>query len=1566
MSNSSVPSLLSVYAQLTSFAKLENFWSLFDTAFGSSYDFATAATLRSQWQSGNFSQFPQIEVVSSEVLGSAKGAYAISTNRIYLSDRFVSRASQQSLEAVILEEFGHFVDAQVNNTDTLGDEGELFSAVVRGVSLSAAELSRIKAEDDHGIVSLGGQLIAIEKATPTILTVTTTVDQNNGVTTDGLSLREAILIANANPNTDYEIHLTGGLTYNLTADEADESAGLTGDLDISSRNNVLYIVSIGTQKATINALSNSDRVFAVGSDGRLSLQNVVVTGGFVSSYQAGGGIYVASTGLLDLYNTTVTNNRSGSGGGIYNLGTTYLRNGSVISDNRTADPTISIGIVKRIPNEGGGIINYGTLFVINSTINNNNAADLGKGGGISNRGNLFVINSTISNNTSSVVGDGGGIYNLDGSATLVNTTVSGNVSRREGGGIYNVSVLNLQNSTITNNIAYSRQSNSFAGGGIDNGSGTVNLRNTIVAGNFRSLDSQGYNRIAADLRGTFNGNNNNLIGTLDGSVGTIGTGTDIVNANVQLSPLQNNGGLTLTHIPLSGSLAINTGNNSLIPVDSEDIDGDGDTTEQLPFDGRNLVRISGVTVDIGAVEAQNPAILPAITLAIAPVSVLEDGIPNLVYTFTRTGATTNALTVNYGIAGTADTTDYTGATPGTGKTITFGAGSATATLTIEPTADTTIESDETIALTLATGSGYTVGTTTTVTGKIVNDDTITNDNFSGRSILIGNSVIITSSNVGATGETGEPNHADISTPLNSLWWSWTAGGNGNVTISTNGSDFDTTLAVYTGTSVGSLTAIASNDDVNGNEGIERSSAVAFSATSGITYQIAVDGYNEATGNINLTLSFTPNFPSITLAVAPASALEDGTSNLIYTFTRTGVTTSPLTINYSIAGTADATDYTGATPGIGKTITFAAGSATATLTIDPTADPTIEANETVALTLATGTGYTIGTATAVTGTITNDDLPNITLAVSPASVLENGTTNLVYTFTRTGPTTNALTVNYGITGTADATDYTGATPGTGKTITFASGSATATLTIDPTADTTIEANETVALTLATGTGYTIGTATAVTGTITNDDLPSITLAVAPASVLENGTTNLIYTFTRTGATTNALTVNYGITGTSDATDYTGATPGTGKTITFAAGSATVTLTIDPTADTTVEANETVALTLATGTGYTIGTTSAVTGTITNDDVVTLPSITLAVAPVSVLEDGTPNLIYTFTRTGATTNALTVNYGITGTATNGTDYATIGTSVTFVAGSSTATVTVNPTADTVIEANETVALTLVTGTGYTIGTTTAVTGTIINDDPTITLGLNFSGISENSPSNFVYTFNRTGPTTNALTVNYSIAGTATATDYIGATPGVGKTIIFAAGSATATLTLDPTADTTLETDETISLQLATGNGYTIGTTAAQVATIINDDGTRRQKGTNGQDVILGTNLRDILSGGLGNDILTGGLGGDSFSFNALNEGIDTITDFSVGNDDLFVKGSGFGGGLISGDIITAAQFVIGTAATNTSQRFIYNATNGALFFDVDGSGATAASQFASLSPNLALTYEDIFVI
>ena len=154
-------------------------------------------------------------------------------------------------------------------------------------------------------------------------------------------------------------------------------------------------------------------------------------------------------------------------------------------------------------------------------------------------------------------------------------------------------------------------------------------------------------------------------------------------------------------------------------------------------------------------------------------------------------------------------------------------------------------------------------------------------------------------------------------------------------------------------------------------------------------------------------------------------------------------------------------------------------------------------------------YAIGTPKAVIGMIRNDDLPRITLAVSPASVTEDGTANLIYTFTRSGPTTAALSVNYRAAGTATlGSDYTGiATAGTTKTVSFAAGSATAAVTVNPKADTSRERNETVALTLAAGSGYAIGTTAAVVGTIRNDDIRasvSTTLAADQSNLTLTGT------------------------------------------------------------------------------------------------------------------------------------------------------------------------------------------------------------------------------------------------------------------------------------------------------------------------------------------------------------------------------------------------------------------------------------------------------------------------------
>ena len=86
-----------ISGQLSAFAKLDNFWDLFEIAFGKEYDQAAALRLKSQWQVGDFSQFPDVEVISNSILGEANGAYAISTNKIYLSDDYVHSATTDAL-----------------------------------------------------------------------------------------------------------------------------------------------------------------------------------------------------------------------------------------------------------------------------------------------------------------------------------------------------------------------------------------------------------------------------------------------------------------------------------------------------------------------------------------------------------------------------------------------------------------------------------------------------------------------------------------------------------------------------------------------------------------------------------------------------------------------------------------------------------------------------------------------------------------------------------------------------------------------------------------------------------------------------------------------------------------------------------------------------------------------------------------------------------------------------------------------------------------------------------------------------------------------------------------------------------------------------------------------------------------------------------------------------------------------------------------------------------------------------------------------------------------------------
>ncbi|MBD1995519.1 calcium-binding protein [Leptolyngbya sp. FACHB-541] len=133
-----------------------------------------------------------------------------------------------------------------------------------------------------------------------------------------------------------------------------------------------------------------------------------------------------------------------------------------------------------------------------------------------------------------------------------------------------------------------------------------------------------------------------------------------------------------------------------------------------------------------------------------------------------------------------------------------------------------------------------------------------------------------------------------------------------------------------------------------------------------------------------------------------------------------------------------------------------------------------------------------------------------------------------------------------------------------------------------------------------------------------------------------------------------------------------------------------------------------------------------------------------------------------------------------------------------------------------------------------------------------------------------------------------------------------------------------------------------------------------------GDAGDDTLTGGKYHDTIKGGDGKDWLTGGGGADKFVYDNPFQGIDTITDFVAGKDTIVVSAAGFRGGLVANTVLAASQFTLGSSAGDASDRFIYNNTTGALYWDLDGTGAVGQIKLATLSGKPALNYTDISVV
>ena len=454
---------------------------------------------------------------------------------------------------------------------------------------------------------LGALAVApVSPARAATLTVDTLMDENDGSCMDGdCSLRDAIQVAAPGDTITFSVN---------------------GTILMNSEINTVKNLNISGPGADLLTLSGSytHRVFKFW--GTVSMSDLTIANGYILDEHGGG---IINNGTLTLTNVKLLGNEASSsgafwsaGGGVANFGSLTMTGGTV-SGNwafkfgggifSAANSSISLDGVTISGNQvtaslssGGGLYMEdgptSTLAHISVTDNLSTT-----GGGLFSARSLIVTDGLIANNDSKNAY--GGLY-LGGSNKaydLTNVTVSGNASGVNGpnvtsygggvGGLGAGSVLNLNHVTISAN---SQNTTAVIGsGGLYNSAGTVNMRNSVLAGNI-SLNSAD-----EDCQGPIHSQGYNLIQVTSGCSITGDTTGNLTGVDPLLAPLADNGGSTMTHALQAGSPAINSGDN----------------TNCASTDQRGHVRPQGGTCDMGAYEVDNSA--PS-DIALSGDSVLEN------------------------------------------------------------------------------------------------------------------------------------------------------------------------------------------------------------------------------------------------------------------------------------------------------------------------------------------------------------------------------------------------------------------------------------------------------------------------------------------------------------------------------------------------------------------------------------------------------------------------------------------------------------------------------------------------------------------------------------------------------------------------------------------------------------------------------------------------------------------------------------------------------------------------------------------------------------------------------
>ena len=796
---------------------------------------------------------------------------------------------------------------------------------------------------------------------------------------------------------------------------------------------------------------------------------------------------------------------------------------------------------------------------------------------------------------------------------------------------------------------------------------------------------------------------------------------------------------------------------------------------------------------------------PQVQVEATTDTALENTGGDLIYTFTRAGDQADALTVSFSVAGTAASADFNVVTgggvafnSGTGTgTIEILATQATAILRITPTGDVIVEQDDTVTVTVephAVGPNtYNVATMSTDSGTIQNDDTAV--------LSIGDITRAENGTFQFTLTSSNPTESDITVTFTTA---------NIVNEAIDGTDYFGTSSTATITGDGSDTTdtftISVNDD-NIVEGDETFNVNLSDARFGGVSDTTRANFT-GTGGDNQALATITDNDSATVSIAgTTNGDEAGPVNGLFTVTQTAASSTDTVLSYSVTGTSSSGDDFTALSG---TVTISAGDTTATISVPVIDDSLVEATETVVVTLDS---ITSGDPQITIDGANDDDsidiADNDSATVSIAGTTngdEAGPVNGLFTVTQTAASSTDTVLSYSVTGTSSSGDDFTALSGT---VTISAGDTTATISVPVIDDSLVEATETVVVTLD---SITSGDPQITIDGANDDDSidiadnDSATVSIAgTTNGDEAGPVNGLFTVTQTAASSTDTVLSYSVTGTSSSGDDFTALSGT---VTISAGDTTATISVPVIDDSLVEATETVVVTLD---SITSGDPQITIDGANDDDSIDITdndSATVSIAGTTNGDEAGPvNGLFTVTQTAASSTDTVLSYSVTGTSSSGDDFTALSGTVTISAGDTTATISVPVIDDSLVEATETVVVTLdsitsgdpqITIDGANDDDSIDITD---NDSATVSIAGTTNG-DEAGPVNGLFTVTQTAASSTDTVLSYSVTGTSSSGDDFTALSG---TVTISAGDTTATISVPVIDDSLVEATETVVVTL-----------------------------------------------------------------------------------------------------------------------------------------------------------------